>query len=410
MNEKIDPQPGSATRKTLSLDSLWPEKIEVFTSQGTLYIRHMILGDAKHFDIDDAAELAKAAISQLVGREKDKRDKTSLTAEDVDALTDKDFEALAPAIAEQCQSGDLLEGVGPVELGNAIKRGLERARLQSQRALQELHQSIDSSYSFLGKSALEKLQEQMAGLSNIQSSIETAAERLSHSAGDLSWLTPSADAQRATQSLTDPNPRFSITEPERASPFEPPLFRALPNPEDTPLGRATLAAAENSREAIHRMDALVEVVGGINQTLVKDVLPAWFESSTNDQKNAKEAFIQAGDSLWWAKWAVMFSALVTFGVSWWQISVTRELDQDNSAAVSRSEALLRDQLNAQRANEALLREMLKTQQASAEQLSLEIKQMKQALTKQAADTKKIREQLKAQSAAPAPAPPAARHN
>jgi hypothetical protein len=41
------------------------------------------------------------------------------------------------------------------------------------------------------------------------------------------------------------------------------------------------------------MDDLVVVVAGLNQTLVQEVLPAWFNKIAEDQEAAKGAFDQA---------------------------------------------------------------------------------------------------------------------
>ena len=174
----------------------------------------------------------------------------------------------------------------------------------------------------------------------------------------------------------------------------------LPSPEETPLGRATLEGAENSRETVRRMDALVEVVGGLNQMIVKDVLPAWFAGAKSDQENAEQAFKTAGKSLKWTKWAVIASVVVSVFATWWQVTVTREIDQENSVAQRTSESLLREQLAAQRMNESLLREQLVAQQKLAEQQSLEAKNLRQLIERQSIDSEKLREQLKAKRSAP----------
>ena len=82
------------------------------------------------------------------------------------------------------------------------------------------------------------------------------------------------------------------------------------------------------------MDALVEVVAGINQTLVKDLLPAWVRQVKASQNGAKVAFNQAATGL---KWAVIASVVVTILVTWWQVSVARDIDRENSVQQKRVE-------------------------------------------------------------------------
>ncbi|MNS40983.1 hypothetical protein D3C71_483930 [compost metagenome] len=148
------------------------------------------------------------------------------------------------------------------------------------------------------------------------------------------------------------------------------------------------------------MDALVEVVGGLNQMLVKDVLPAWIDSAKSDQSNAKQAFRQAGLSLKWTRWAVIASVFLSVAATWWQISVTRQIDRENSVAQRTNESLLREQLAAQRSNESLLREQLVAQQKSIEQQSVEMKHLQELIRQQSIGSEKLRELVKLRLSAP----------
>ncbi|RON46018.1 hypothetical protein [Pseudomonas frederiksbergensis] len=62
----------------------------------------------------------------------------------------------------------MLDGAGLIELGDAVKVGKDREVQRHEKRLDEMRKSIDSSYGFLGKGALEKLQEQMFGLANMR--------------------------------------------------------------------------------------------------------------------------------------------------------------------------------------------------------------------------------------------------
>lgn len=117
-----------------------------------------------------------------------------------------------------------------------------------------------------------------------------------------------------------------------------------PPVEDTPLGRAVIESAAHSKEVAKKVESIVRLVAGLNQTLVRDVLPAWFKQVDEDQKIAKESFDHAARQLRWAIVAVVVSAVVTVLATWWQISVTRDIDGENAEQQKRTEQILHDQL------------------------------------------------------------------
>jgi hypothetical protein len=119
------------------------------------------------------------------------------------------------------------------------------------------------------------------------------------------------------------------------------------SPESTPIGRASIESAENSRLLAQRMDGLVEVVVGLNQTLVTEVLPSWIKQVEHDQRGAKESFEQAANGIRWTKWAVIASIVVTMLATWWQVSVARDIDRENSVQQLKALDMLRAQLVVQ---------------------------------------------------------------
>ncbi|MDT4846908.1 hypothetical protein FQZ97_809520 [compost metagenome] len=360
------------------------------TSLGALYVRHTRVSDWKNFGSDSSAELGRAAVQGLVSRVQDKRDCTPLTGEDVDALLNSDFAMLAPVIAERSGWGELPPGAGLDELGDAVKRGRDQEAMRHQKMQDDMRKSIGSSYAFLEKTTLEKLQEQMKGLVGIRQSM-SAVESLNAAMGPAGSFDRSLrDVLSATHTVDDAlrklnsNAIFSGIEPPQS--IETSRMPALLRPEDTVLGKATLESAENSRESVQRMDALVEVIGGLNQTLVKDVLPAWFKQVESGQQHSERSFRQAGKSLTWTQWAVVASVGVSIAATGWQISVARDIDRENSVA--------------QRTTESLLREQLVAQQKLAEQQALQAEQLRQLFEKQLRDTEKLRELLEPKLPAP----------
>lgn len=295
---------------------LWPAKEQVETSLCPMYVRQALVSDWKHFESDDDLELGRAAVRQLSSRIEDKKDRSSLAEEDLKALNEADFKALVPMIAKKSGWGELPTGAGLKELGMAVKVGEKQQLERHKEMLVDMRKSIDLNYGFLGAGVLEKLQGQMAGLVDISSGINP------HSTGGNERRIEIA-----------PTPNVSRLIPQR--------------PEETRLGRATLESANNSREALQTMENLFQVVAGLNQTLIKDLLPAWVKKVEDDQNGAKEAFDQAATGLKWTQLAVFASVVVTVLVTWWQVSVARDIDRENTEQQKRVEIVLREQLATQ---------------------------------------------------------------
>lgn len=138
-----------------------------------------------------------------------------------------------------------------------------------------------------------------------------------------------------------------------------------------------IESAKNSREVVEKMDALAAVVGGLNQTLVTEVLPSWFRQVERDQKSAKDSLDHAASGLWWTKWAVITSVVVTIFAAWWQVRVAREIDSENTVQQQKSETLLREQLAIQ--------------QKSIEQQARDAAQLRTLLEQAARNSERLRE-------------------
>src|SRR5690606_13210613 len=96
---------------------------------------------------------------------------------------------------------------GRVELGESIKRGREKEIQGHRKALDDMHKSLASSYAFLGKDELHKLQAQMTGLSSLRQSL-SAMDSLKAAMGSAGLFGDAvrntlADARSATDKLHD---------------------------------------------------------------------------------------------------------------------------------------------------------------------------------------------------------------
>lgn len=385
MDEKhstpAEPKPKPKPKK-ISIDDLIPEKVEVNTSLGALYVRNVHGADWEHFENNDLLELGKVAVQRLTSKEQEKRKVSMLSDEDVEALQDTDISALAPAIAKKSDWGDLPKDAGLTELGEAVKRGKAREIQRHKKRLADIQSSITSSYGFLGQTTLEKLKEQMSGLAQIReySSASDSLKAAMASAG----IEASLNTRFASEAFP-PIHDFTSNKPKVAeTPYKPYFV----HPEETALGRATLESAENTRDTNQRMNTLVDIVAGLNHTIVMDILPGWIKKAENDQKHSEQAFIQAGNSLKWTRWAVIASVLASVIATSCQIYVSLSINQENSVS--------------QKTTENLLMEQLAVQQKQSEQQALELDQLKQLTDKQSIEADKFQDYLDSKLTAPMP--------
>lgn len=331
----------------LDLDALFPEKISIETSIGTLYVRNVFISDWGYLELEDAAEMGRVAIQRLCNRIQDKHDSSVLDDDDLSRLTDVDCQALAQAVAKQNRWRELPSGSGLKDLSELIKEEKQAMTDQHEKMIGNLRKSIGSSYSFLEKGALDKLQEQMAGIANIRSSLAGTEYFQGVARAEKSWQNSLSNMEKMDKASCGRNVGDLISQDERSKAYNRPEFIMPPRFEETAKGRAILESTDNSRQVAKKMDDLVVVVAGINQTLVQDVLPAWFKKIEEDQVAAKDAFDQAASGLRWTKWAVIASVFVTIVVTWWQVDIAKSIDRENSEQQIRVEAVLREQLVAQ---------------------------------------------------------------
>lgn len=374
--------------KGLDLEDLLPNKASVETTVGTLYVRHAHVSDWKNFDSDDEPSLGMAALRQLCNRVEHKRDSSPLDEQDLQALTESDIQALVPVVAKQ-SGWPSPSGAGCAELGAAMKAAKALELERHKKMLADMRTSLALSYGFLGASELEKLQQQMSGLASLRSAMSgtEAMQAAMRAPGMLgsSWKDTLAENNalgRPKRALYDQPHKGLFATPTT---IESPAIYIPPSFEETPLGRATHQTLESSREAVQKMDALVEVVAGLNQLVIKDVLPAWGQKIAEDQEGAKKAFDQAANGLKWTKRAVWASVLATVLATWWQVHVTQEIDRQNSEQQKRVEDLMRVQLE-------VLQKLLDQQARDAKMLA----------ERQASDAASIREAITRQKPATQP--------
>jgi hypothetical protein len=351
-------------RTTLDLDALTPEKVPVQTSLGTLYAgAHGFPQSALKDDQDE--EVGRKVVKHTCSRVEHKNDTAPLSDEVVAALTDEDIAVLGPVVAKQQRwlADDRPNNFAAI--GHAAKGAQERQSKLVQAEFKKMQDSLSSSFGFLNQATLQKLRDDMTGLSVLRKLTESpgasaillkAAEDLrNHREGGVldAIKKSSPDSLGAMASLSD-----SLTRRLDQPPPPPELRIDTPrvfHPEDSPLGRAALRNADNSEQTVELMRELTKHMAGVQETLVREVLPQWIAQVMREQDKANADSAQAARntanaaaSLRWAKWAIAASIVVTVAATWWQVQVAREIDSSNTKQLQRAEELLQEQLAAQR--------------------------------------------------------------
>ena len=279
-----------SAKKKFILDLL-PKKIPVQTSLGTLYVRCIDALNWKQLDSEVSEELGKATVGQLASRIEEKGDDTPLSAEDLNALVEVDFNALAPAIAKQCNWGKLAEGLAVQALGELAKAERERERDTHKKQLNDMRKSVKAAYGFLGKGGLDRLKEQLTGMADVRASLRNGfipdglknsmlgagayEEAMRHSGlSDTLKGIASANAYDETVRAAARNDRLisptALPIPQVADLLD---FPMPPRPENTPLGRAAVETAQQTEKIAQLMAVLTDMTAGLNQAVVAEILP-----------------------------------------------------------------------------------------------------------------------------------------
>ncbi|MXS86310.1 hypothetical protein ABO04_10480 [Nitrosomonas sp. HPC101] len=230
---------GEEKPKTLNLDALLPAKTPIATSVGTLFVRYPHTSDWKYLDLNDPIELARVSVQRLCSRVEDKRDSSSLLDDDLNRLTDTDYQALVPAIAKQGGWRNLPDGSGLAELGAVIKKEKQLMTERHEKMLGDMRKSIESSYSFLGKGTLQKLQEQMAGIADIRRTLAgTDSIQAALRAAMLpeeSWRKSLADIDTVGKVTRGLNTETAAAQIESSRAYDVPKILMPPRFEETPM-------------------------------------------------------------------------------------------------------------------------------------------------------------------------------
>lgn len=136
----------------------------------------------------------------------------------------------------------------------------------------------------------------------------------------------------------------------RLEPIPIPHIPHFQRPEDTKLGRAALATAEQLQAVVRLNSSMVDQITNLTQLFIGDVFPKWQQKLKDDQaaadesrkqaeadarKRQQEAQVsldQANQNLKVAKWALIASVAVSLAMTGWQLLVSKNYREQDAVA------------------------------------------------------------------------------
>lgn len=351
MDEKEEKSEGKSKPLEISNLIFIRDRVSVKCSGGLFYVRQAKVSDFFYFasvEDENSRKLGERIFRALVSdKEEEGEESEHLDINLFGKLTDEDIQCLAKTIVEQndwgaLPKGDTLEELGKAALDDILKYSDSRKRLAG----------LAEKYSFLSNPSLNAIQEAARKFESLSFNSRVLDSLNSPSVKAMQEAVKGIDIinSRAVESIYKNNldERAQIGGLFKTRPNEPPLrLPRIPKQEETPVGKAALESAESARITAQKVDALAEAVGEINSVIVHQVLPQWFKHVQETQKSSQHSIEQAASSLWWTKWAVIISVVVSVVTASWQVYVTRSVDKENTAVQLRIEEVLKRQLETQ---------------------------------------------------------------
>lgn len=371
MAEEADNQGAAGAGKKSILSIKIKDRQPVATSQGTFYVRHLSVGDMKvftgYFDekkdkaSHDLRALGELALKTLVCTDNGPEKTSALTEEIFSRLSSTDIELLIDGVIEvsgltPLPESKTLESLGSIvfdQVTSDIKRTLETA--------ENLKRSMSSAFGSLSQGAMKSLVDSMSSLNAVRDSLKLspaveAFRKVQEDHDRLFGGMAHKDLLAQAKILEMPQPRM------------PELYR--PKFEDTPLGRAAIASEDSAtqlREVAGLVGDMADKLANLHTVFLTEVIPQWVDSLKDNSDAMKRTLIQTEKSLFWAKWALIASVVVTIAMTAWQNSIASDYKLDNDK--QQTDALL------------IIKEQLKVSQELNKQLKTDAVQLKEELVK-----------------------------
>lgn len=342
------------------------ERVPVETSQGTFFARHITIGDIKSFseyfdekkdkDSTDLRAFGERVLKLLVCADQEADKAPALTDEVYKKLSAEDIKALTEGVSKACNVALLSDGDPLKALGSAVFDQLAEQGKRMAEAAAKIKETLNSSFGSMSPTLKAALGENLSGLSAIREAlkISPAVEALRKAQDKRDLLFSSAlkqpvgafAASETLRKLQEDKDRFASSKPNDLlsnNPFAPEhLLRppTLPRVEETPMGRAAIAAEESAaqlQEVSGLVGQMVEQLGKLHTLFLTEVIPQWV-------RNLEDGAKATNTSIGLAKKAIYWSIGVTVLMTCWQLWVAREYKIENDKQQATSEALFRKQL------------------------------------------------------------------
>ncbi|MDP1766228.1 MAG: hypothetical protein Q8K83_04930 [Methylotenera sp.] len=371
-----DNQGAAGADKKSILSIMLKDRKPVTTSQGTFYVRHLSVGDMKtfagYFDegkdkaSQDLRALGELALKTLVCTDNDPEKTSVLTEEIFSQLSSTDIELLIDGVIEvngltPLPQSKTLECLGSVvfdKVTSDIKSTLEMAK--------NLKRSMSSAFGSLPQSAMKSLVDSMSSLNTVRDSL-----KLSPAVEAYRKLQEDNDRLLGGMAHKDLLAQANILEtPQHRMPE---LYR--PKFEETPIGRAAIASEDSAtqlREVAGLVGDMADKLATLHTVFLTEVIPQWVDSLEKNSGAMRITLSQTEKSLFWAKWALIASVVVTILMTVWQIWIVREYKLENDKQQTTSVLIMKEQLKASQE----LNKQLKT---DAMQLKEELVKLQQSV-------------------------------
>ena len=371
MAEEEGKQGAAGAGKKSILSMMLKNRKPVTTSQGTFYVRHLSVGDMKtfagYFDekkdkaSHDLRALGELALKTLVCTDNDPEKTSALTEETFSELSSTDIELLIDGVIEVCcltplAGNKTLESLGSIvfdEVTSDIKRTLEMNK--------KLKSSMGSAFGSLSQGAMKSLVDSMSSLNAVRDSL-----KLSPAVEAFRKL--QEDQERLFGGMAHKEMLAQAKISEMPQPRMPELY--MPKIEETPMGRAAIASEDSAtqlREVAGLVGDMADKLANLHTVFLTEVIPQWVDSLEENSDAMKTTLSQAETSLFWAKWALIASVVVTIAMTAWQICIARDYKLDNDK--QQTDAVL------------IMKEQLKASQELSKQLKTDSVQLKEELVK-----------------------------
>ena len=371
MAEEEGKQGAAGAGKKSILSMMLKNRKPVTTSQGTFYVRHLSVGDMKtfagYFDekkdkaSHDLRALGELALKTLVCTDNDPEKTSVLTEEIFSQLSSTDIELLIDGVIEVCcltplAGNKTLESLGSIvfdEVTSDIKRTLEMNK--------KLKSSMGSAFGSLSQGAMKSLVDSMSSLNAVRDSL-----KLSPAVEAFRKL--QEDQERLFGGMAHKEMLAQAKISEMPQPRMPELY--MPKIEETPMGRAAIASEDSAtqlREVAGLVGDMADKLANLHTVFLTEVIPQWVDSLEENSDAMKTTLSQAETSLFWAKWALIASVVVTIAMTAWQNSIASDYKLDNDK--QQTDAVL------------IMKEQLKASQELSKQLKTDSVQLKEELVK-----------------------------